>query len=157
MSTPKKPRKKSGPSPTELTLARLRRHGWDCQVVEQVIRRPPKFGQPPMIFHRDLWGCLDVLAIQSDPRPRILGVQACIAGHVRVRLDKAKGLTEETTPGGKPKAKPKLREWLAAGGEFQVWGWAKYGKRGERKTWECRRIGVVLAPEGKLEEKVLEG
>ena len=140
------------PSPTVLTLKRLRDHAWVSQVVEQTIRGAG------VVFHRDLFSCIDVLAIRHDPAPRILGVQACIMGHVRARLDKAMGVTVELDKHGEPRTPPALRQWLLAGGEFQVWGFAKRGPRGERKRWVCRRVGIAVDKgTGNFVETALEG
>jgi hypothetical protein len=109
-------------SPTQRTLGRLRKAGWLCQTVEQRL--------PRCFITRDLFGCIDVIAIK--PGEPVLGVQCTSAGNVAARLAKALRA-------------PGLRTWLACGCAFQVWGWSKRGPRGKRKLWDVTRRRVQLA------------
>jgi len=106
-------------SPTQRTLAALRADGWVAQVVEHW----NAFAR----IRQDLWGCIDVLAMREG---RILGVQATSGTNVQARMKKSM-------------AEPRLKIWLSAGGEFEVWGWRKVGKKGKRKTWQVRREIIV--------------
>ncbi len=83
----------------------------------------------------DLFGAIDVVAVRSlvhGPAGGVLGVQCCSRGDQSKRLAKAL-------------ATPELRTWLAAGAQFQVWGWAKVGPAGKRKLWEASVRVVTLA------------
>jgi hypothetical protein len=105
-------------SPTQRTLRLLRAEGWAAEVVERWL--------PGANVRRDLFGCVDVVAVRPG---QVLGVQCCTAGDVSKRLDKAR-------------ACPGLRDWLASGAVFAVWGWSKRGPRGQRKTWQVRRVAL---------------
>src|SRR5208282_1305404 len=102
-------------TPTARSLALLRRSGYVADVVERWI--------PGANVRRDLFGCIDVLAVRPAARA-ILAVQATTSDHLAHRLDKARKL-------------PALAAWLRAGGAFEVWGWARRGKR-----WHVRRVAV---------------
>ena len=43
-----------------------------------------------------------------------------------------------------------LREWLLAGARFEIWGWRLAGPRGERKTYQLRRVGFQVDGTGRL-------
>lgn len=108
-------------SPTALTLAHLRRHGFLADVVERWL--------PHVHRRRDAFGFADILAIDCR-EPGLLLVQCTTQAHVRDRLAKARG-------------RPELAAWLRAGGRFEVWGW---GKRAGR--W---RVKIVAVRGGDLE------
>lgn len=102
-------------TPTARSLRLLRSEGYMVEVTERWI--------PHVNRRRDLFGFADVLAVH--PRDKVfLLVQVTTVGHVADRLKKAKAV-------------PALRTWLAAGGRFEVWGWAKRASR-----WEVRRVEV---------------
>ena len=67
-----------------------------------------------------MFGCIDIVAIKQGTG--IVGIQATTTSHIQERIDKA--LKE-----------PKIKEWLACGGLFWVWGWSKKGAKGKRKLW----------------------
>jgi len=94
-------------SPTARTLELLRRRGWIAAPVERWIASAG--------VRQDVWGFADILTAHPRHR-RILLVQATTAGHLANRLDKAR-------------SRPELRAWLEAGGSFEVFGWARRGKR----------------------------
>ncbi len=122
-----------GRSPSSRTLERLRAEGYIAERVEQRI--------PKINISRDFLGIIDILAVKvGEP---ILGVQATSGSNVAARVKKALG-----TPG--------LVVWLAVGGVFEVWGWAKRGPRGKRKVWTLDRREVVLE-ESKDKETSDEG
>ena len=100
-------------SPTQRTLAMLRKDGWTAAVVERF--------NPHAKVRQDLFGFIDLVAVRPD-HPGVLAVQACVTGDQSKRLAK---IAEE----------PRARTWLAAGNPIQVIGWAKRGARGKRKTW----------------------
>jgi hypothetical protein len=109
-------------TPTARTLQHLKKLGYTAQVVEQTIRGKG------MVFKRDLFGCIDVLALGNGVT---LGVQACAGASHAARLTKAK-------------QQPALPRWLFCGNRFEVWSWAKQGPRGKRKVWTLRRESVSL-------------
>ena len=110
-------------SPTQRTLAYLRKEGRRAQVVE-------RWNQYARV-RQDLFGCIDIVALG---RRQILGIQATDGTSVAKRLTKM--LTEKSA---------EVRDWLAAGGRLECWGWRKTGPRGKRKTWSVRRVHVVLS------------
>ena len=103
-------------SPTQRALKDLRTLGFTAQVVERF--------NPHAKVRQDLFGCIDIVAVREGCG--ILGVQACAGASHAAR--RAKSLDE-----------PRLRAWLAAGGRFEVFSYAKRGGRGERKRWQLRR------------------
>lgn len=109
-------------SPTSRTLERLRKMGGTAQVVEKWI--------PQTRIRQDLFGVIDIVAVGLGG---ILGVQATsgTGGNASARVNKS--LSE-----------PRLKLWLAAGGRFEVWAWAKLGPRGKMKRWKARRLEITL-------------
>lgn len=132
------PRRKAK-SPTARTLEALRRRGWPAQVVEKWLpgRRAKKGGRPgeteatPYGVRKDLFGCIDILAL--DGRPGSLGIQACASGDAAKRAAKA---AEE----------PLLAAWLVAGNRFEVWAWREVwvdtSARTKRRQWEARVVEI---------------
>jgi hypothetical protein len=110
-------------TPTARTLQHLKKLGYTAQVVEQTIRGKG------MVFKRDLFGCIDIIAVGVEAG--CLGVQACAGGSHAARLTKAKEQYGLVT-------------WLLHGNRFEVWSWAKQGPRGKRKVWTLRRESVSL-------------
>lgn len=102
-------------TPTARTLALLRDRGYLADVAERWI--------PRANVRRDLFGCIDVVAIRAGCA--VLGVQATTADHVSHRVSKARTI-------------PALQTWLAAGAAFQVWGWVKRGNRWRTRIVELR-------------------
>lgn len=86
-------------SPTERTLAALRKLGFTAQVVER--------WNPHAKVRQDLFGCIDIVAVNEHG---ILGVQACVAASLAARCTKSE-------------AEPRLLTWLQGGGRFEVWAW----------------------------------
>lgn len=103
-------------TPTQRSLAELRRRGYTAQVVE----RWNSFAK----IRQDLFGFIDIVAIQEGQNG-VLAVQATSTPNMSARLEKARGT-------------PALRVWLASGNRFLVWGWAKRGARGERKLFQLK-------------------
>lgn len=96
---------KSKLSPTARTIRSLRAEGTICAVVEKW----NQFAGPHGV-RQDLFGFLDVIALVPDRG--IVGVQCCArSGHAAHRT---KILENEVAP-----------EWLACGGEIEIWSWAK--------------------------------
>lgn len=113
-------------SPTARTLKELRRLGYRCQVVEQTV--------PHTFIKRDLFGFIDIIAVGSSSDGRkTLAVQATTGDHVAERLAKIRTSCLSA-----------LKDCLWAGWRVEVWGWAKQGARGERKTWQVRRVRLTM-------------
>lgn len=104
--------------PTQRTIKILKKHGWQVQVVE-------KFNQFAKV-RQDLFGFIDLLAMRHGI---LLGIQACAAGDMPKRRDKALAL-------------PNLKLWLSTGNMFEVWGWSKKGARNQTKHWALDRIPI---------------
>lgn len=102
-------------TPTARTLARLRRDGYAAGVVERWIAQAG--------VRRDLFGCIDLLAIRAGEA--VIGVQATAVSCMSARIAKARSI-------------PELRTWLATGARFQVWGWAKVNGRWHPRIVELR-------------------
>ncbi len=129
---PERPaRKKRGQSPTSRSLALLRKLGYTAGVVE---KRLP-FGRVTV----DLFGCIDIAGIRADV-VGVLGVQATSGANHASRRTKAI-------------AEPRLRTWLQARNQFEVWSWMRRGARGARKLWEVRREALTLADLPAAEEE----
>jgi hypothetical protein len=116
---PKKKRKK-GTSPTKLSLAELRKRGLTAQVVEYWNSFAKPFGR-----RVDLFGCIDIVAITPAG---ILGIQACVGSTHANRRTKI--LNEA-----------RLREWVDAGGRFEIWSWTKRANG----RWELRAEDMAPA------------
>lgn len=100
-------------SPTARSLQELKRRGCTAAVVEKWV--------PGVRRRVDLFGCLDIVALEPG-RQGVLGIQACVVGDQAKRVKKIG-------------AEPRARIWLEASNRISVWGWAKRGPRGKRKTW----------------------
>ncbi len=109
-------------TPTARSLAKLKADGYTAQVVEK--------WNPHSKTRLDLFGIIDIIAISAESA-KILGIQATSGSNVSARMKKAL-------------AEPRLATWLMSGGEFEVWGWAKQGPRGKRKTWTLRYEPIRL-------------
>ena len=108
-------------SPTQRTLALLRKEGYLAQVVEH--------WNPHALIRKDLFGFGDVMAIA--PGKGILMVQATSSPTLSARVNKMLNL-------------PSVPIWLGAGDILEAGGWAKTGPRGKVKHWTVRRIGFHL-------------
>lgn len=109
-------------SPTKRSLDECKRRGWIAAVVEQTI--------PRTFIKRDMFGCIDIVAIAPDG---IIGIQATSnnGGNHSARIAKIH-------------AEPRMQSWCKAGARLLVWSWAKRGARGERKLWTLREEVVTL-------------
>jgi hypothetical protein len=108
-------------SPTARTLQLLRREGYVCTVVESWV--------PGACVRRDALGFGDVLAAHPAAHVVLL-VQATTRDNISHRLIKTR-------------TRPELAAWLAAGGRFEIHGWAKRGG-----AWCCKRVAVLTADGG---------
>jgi len=103
-------------TPLQLSLASLRKDGWLCQKTEH--------WNPFARVRNDLWGFADALCLRGK---EILAVQATTTGNINKRVEKIK-------------ASENYQIVKDAGIRIEVWGWAKRGKRGERKLWQLKSI-----------------
>jgi hypothetical protein len=115
-------------TPTALTLRLLRLACFTAEPVERFIAGAGEHGQG---IRRDWGHFADVLACHPV-RKEILLVQASTLGNVSARLNKARG-------------RPELRQWLSAGGLFEVHGWVKREGR-----WRCKQVAIELRDLGEL-------
>lgn len=121
-SSPPSTRKRKGTSPTQRTLAELRKRGWIAQVVEK--------WNPHAHVRVDLFGVIDLVAIRptTEGEPSaIVGIQACAGGGGDHAERRKKILAE-----------PRAAAWCGAGCELEVWSWGKRGPAGKRKLWTLR-------------------
>ena len=109
-------------SPTQRTMAQLRKLGFRTAVVE----RFNSFANVRI----DLFGCFDVIAINPKEK-RIVGVQCGIGTHHQEHCRKIKVDNRRIA-----------KDWVDSGGEIQVWSWRalanynKDGSRSKRDKWE---------------------
>lgn len=116
-------------SPTQRSLAHLRKQGYTCAVVEK--------WNPHAHIRQDLFGCIDIVALSVIRLDQgtvgdILGIQATSATNLAARRTKSL-------------AEPRLRTWLEAGGSFWLHAWSKKGARGKRKLWTLTEEEIALA------------
>jgi hypothetical protein len=90
----------------------LRQYGWIACSVEKWIAQHS--------IRVDAFHFADILAAHPRQR-RIMLVQATSAANIGTRVSKIR-------------SKPEAAAWLKAGGEIQVWGWAKRGDRWRAKV-----------------------
>lgn len=109
-------------SPTQRALKEAKKLGFTCQVVERWNFHAKK--------RLDLFGVIDIVAIKAGIG--IVGIQATSGTNHAARRTKSK-------------AEPKLAEWLASGGRFELWSFSKRGDRGKRKLWTFRREELTAA------------
>jgi hypothetical protein len=91
---------------TKRALKWLEKDGWITDPVERWISTP-KGARPG--FHRDLYGCLDIVAMRPG-NLALLGVQSTSFGH---RKDRLRKVLDE----------PRMRTWLMSGCQIWVLGW----------------------------------
>ena len=107
-------------SPTQRTLKRLRDSGWIAEVVEKRI--------PKIYITKDLFGCIDILAIRDNQLP--LAIQA--TGGMNNRMPRIV----------KSMAQPALKVWLSTGCRFEVWVWRKLKRK--NKGWTLHKTEMYL-------------
>jgi hypothetical protein len=116
-------------TPTQRTLAELRKRNWTAQVVEHwngfARRRIDLFGVIDIV-------CLSEFDDHGNGVLHIMGVQCCAGSSHAPRRTKI--LNE-----------PRARDWILAGGRLELWSWAKRAARGKRKTWTLRVEAITSA------------
>lgn len=116
-------------SPTQQSLKKLRKEGYDCQVVER--------WNPWSHTRLDLFGCIDIVGIRENCQG-VLGIQATSGSNISNRLQKCR-------------QSKILPVWLKAGNRFQIWGWAakcqkrKDGIRGHHRKLEVDIREITLS------------
>lgn len=118
---PKKKRKKPFAA-NAAAMKDMREMGFTADKVEQRI--------PHCFITRDLFGCIDILAMRKGIG--VLGVQATAGSNHSARVLKSI-------------AEPRLRLWLELGNRFEVWSYNLRGAAGTRKKYELRRQEITLA------------
>jgi hypothetical protein len=112
-------------SPTKLSLEKMRKDGYVCQVVEK--------WNPFARVRQDLFGFIDILCIH-DEKGIIVGVQSTTTGHANERVVKIRN-------------EPRALIWLRARGKIVVHGWKKGGKRSEAPgKWICTVVSYPTVP-----------
>jgi hypothetical protein len=104
-------------SPTQRSLAVLRKEGYTCQIVEH--------WNPFAHIRQDLFGFIDIVAIKKG-ESGVLGIQTTSQTNSMKRLHK---IIEN----------PITKIWLESGNRIEIHGWAKMGARGKRKEWKINR------------------
>jgi hypothetical protein len=108
-------------SPTQRTLAALRKSGFVAGVVEHHLPFPPPYGTK-----QDYLGIIDIIAVRAGQK--VLAIQTTSGtSNGNARVEKAL-------------AEPRLRVWLESGhARFEIWVWSKWGGKGKRKCWALVR------------------
>lgn len=109
-------------SPTQRSLARLRKEGWTVCSVEKWIAAIKQ--------RKDAFGFGDLLAVRVGVPGATLVQATGGSANFSHRLNKIKGIAEAGI-------------WLAAGNKIALHCWRKVGARGKRKMWECREMDVT--------------
>lgn len=111
-------------SPTQRSLAKLRKDGWLVAITER--------WNPFAKIRQDLFGFVDLLAIKGDTT---LAVQTTSGDNVTARIAKIRALQSSSL-------------WLESPNrKIVVHGWRKIGERGKRKIWECREVTLEICPD----------
>ena len=103
-------------SPTQRTLAEMRKRGYIAEVVEKWI--------PQVKRRRDLFGFIDILCVHPEREGDVVGVQATSGSHVAERITK---INEHENVGAVRKG----------GIRILVHGWAK-----RKGRWQLREVDV---------------
>ena len=109
-------------SPTQRSLALLRKQGYHCAIVEK--------WNPYAKIRQDVFGFGDLLAFRSG-QPGATLVQTTSGSNVSARRTKIL-------------ANPIARDWVKAGNWIRLEGWAKRGARGQVKRWTANTEWIVL-------------
>ena len=121
-------KKKKKISPTQLTLARLRKNGsYMAEVVEKWNRWGGPIGKDGQrVGNRvDLFNFIDVLAVVPG-QVGTLGIQACAASSLSTRIRKVMD---------DPVLRQRAKWYVAAGNRLLFWGWKQNKKT---KRWELK-------------------
>lgn len=105
-------------TPTQRSLAYLRKDGWTVCSVEKWIAQIRQ--------RKDAFGFGDLLSVKAGV-PGATLVQTTSGSNVSARIAKIRSIAEAGI-------------WMAAGNRIVVHGWRKVGERGKRKLWEVREV-----------------
>lgn len=105
-------------SPTQRSLKKLRDEGFTVAIVEH--------WNPFAHIRQDLYGFIDLVAMQDLLKSGLLGVQTTSATNFATRIKKSMAI-------------PALKLWLKTGNRFVVHGWKK-----TVKGWECKERYINL-------------
>lgn len=109
-------------SPTQRSLAQLRKDGCCAQVVE----RYNAFAH----IRIDLFGFIDIVSINAN-QSGVTGIQTTSTGNMSARVLKILAI-------------PEARTWLKCGNKIFVHGWSKKGAAGKRKTYQLKIKEITL-------------
>jgi hypothetical protein len=104
-------------SPTQRSKAHAKALGYTVAIVEHW----NSFAR----IRQDLFGFGDLLCMK--PNTPLLLVQTTNSGNISSRVNKIAALPESSA-------------WLSTGNQIEVWGWAKRGAKGKRKTWTIKKV-----------------
>lgn len=110
-------------TPTQRTIRELKNNGRKCAIVE---KWNPHVG--PHGIRQDLWGIIDVLAL--DPEQGVIGIQCCAGSGFSAHWRK---ITEE-------RAQDTI-DWLQTPGtRLELWAWrkVKLKRGGKAEVWRPR-------------------
>jgi hypothetical protein len=107
-------------NPSARSMAYLRANGFTVANVEK--------WNPHVRIRQDLFGFGDLMAINNGISTFI--IQCTSSGNLQARVKKIK-------------AEPRAKQWLRSPWRrILVHGWAKRGKRGERKLWKLTEVEI---------------
>lgn len=109
-------KKRSSTSPTKRTLDKVRKHGWDVQVVERYCQFSKR--------RIDLFGVVDLVAMDGNS---IIGIQSTSGSNFANRITKIL-------------AEPRAKRWIESGARLFVHGWVQRAS----KRWECREEEITV-------------
>lgn len=130
MDATKPKRRRSTLSPVQRTLRELRAQGRIAAIAE---KWNPHVG--PHGIRQDLFGFIDLVALDAAEGQGIIAVQACgVGGHAAHR----KKIVEECAEAA--------REWLRCGGKIELWSWSKrkLKRGGKAERWMARVEEITL-------------
>ena len=122
-------------TPTQRTLALLKKQGLPCEVVEKWISYHKQPGQvgPPGI-RKDLFSIIDILALDYDRG--VVGIQTCSGSGYSAHYQKITVDNRENTA-----------MWLnTPGTALEIWAWRKLKKvkGGKATEWKPRIVEITI-------------
>lgn len=112
-------------TPTQRSLAWLRKRGWIVGIVEK--------WNHVVHIRQDLWHFADLISSKLGEQATLIQVCSAAGGDVAARRRKIQ-------------ENKYAQLWLQAGHAVEIHGWAKRGARGETKKWTLRRLQAVWNP-----------
>jgi len=121
-------------TPTQRTLALLKKQGLPAAVVEKWVAYHKKPGQPgPPGVRIDLFGIIDIIALDYDRG--VVGIQTCSGSGYSAHYQKITVDNRENT-----------EKWLnTPGTALEIWAWRKLKKvkGGKATKWEPRIVEIT--------------